>query len=208
MLRKEITFLKANEKEVTNETAALIGELSTFGEKNGNHLKFKEAGLSGDFRKLSAETKIKPEIIKGVSEKNVELLHDIVEVFMSFVTAPIFTDDFGMDHAPRQAWEKRVGLRNGDDCLSPAAKKYYHSNRLGFNRCFSVVKLMSDVTKMILDPEWHACFQKLEEKIPLEFLEKDENNNFKYDGLDDPEKIKVVEKLSTVVRDEIFLLKA
>lgn len=209
MSEKENKFFEPNKEKVTDETAALMGELIFLGGKTGNNLKFREAGLNGDLSELIKTTKIKTDIAKGLSEKDVGLMKSTIGILTSFIMAPIFTDDFGLDHESRVKWEKEVGLReNGvKGRVSDSAKKYYHSNSLGFNRCSSVAKLISDLVKNAADPELKIDLQELV-KIPSEFLEKDENNNIQYHGLNDEEKIRVVRELKSVARDVALFLKA
>ncbi|MFA6995286.1 MAG: hypothetical protein WC249_02640 [Patescibacteria group bacterium] len=194
--------------KVDDETAAAMGELIFLGQKTGNNLKFREAGLNADLSELIKTTKIKTGIAKDLSEKDLELMKSTVGILISFIMAPIFTDDFGLDHESRIEWEKKAGLRNNgaNGQISDSAKKYYHADSLGFNRCSSATKLISDLAKDISDPELKIDFQKLV-KIPPEFVEKDENNNIQYHGLDDEEKIRVVNELKSVARNVVFFLK-
>lgn len=206
---ENVSFVFSKER-VNDETAALMGELLFLGKTTDNNLKFQEAGVNGDLSKLIATTKIKEGIAKDLSENDLELMRGTVGILTSFIMAPIFTDDFGLDHEARQQWEKRVGLRknNGHGEVSDSAKTYYHANRLGFNRCSAVVGFLLGLEKNISDPELKASCQKLVRAIPPEFLEEDENKNCQYHGLEDAEKVKVVEQLSDVVREAIFFLKA
>lgn len=210
MFRGENLSFAFSKERVNDETAAVMGELLFLGKKTDNNLKFQEAGVNGDISKLIATTKIKEGIAKNLSENDLELMRGTVGILTSFVMAPIFTDDFGLDHEARQQWEKRAGLRknNGHGQVSDSAKTYYHANRLGFNRCSAVIGLISHLAENIVDQDLKVSFQELVATIPPEFLEKDENNNYQYHGLEDAEKVKVVERLSDVVREVIFFLKA
>jgi len=210
MFRENNLSFAFSKERVNEETAALMGELLFLGENTNNNLKFREVGLNSNFDKILETTKIKEGIAKDLSADNIELMRGAVGVLTSFVAAPIFTDDFDLDHGSRQKWEALVGLRknNGQGQVSDLAKDYYHANRLGFNRCSAVVGLISNLAENIVDQNLKTRFQELIKEIPLEFLEKDENNNYKYHGLAAAEKIRVVEKLSEVAREVIFFSKS
>lgn len=210
MFREQNLSFAFSKERVNDETASLMGELLFLGQNTNNNLKFREAGLNSDLGKLLETTKIKEGITKNLSANDVELMRGAVGILTSFVTAPMFTDNFGLDHQSRQQWETLVGLRknNGHGQISDAAKTYYHANRLGFNRCSAVVGLISHLAENIVDQDLKIRFQELIKEIPSEFLETDENNNYQYHGLEDAEKIRAVEKLSEVVREVIFFLKA
>lgn len=209
MFGREAISLEPKAERVSDETAAAMGELLFLGDKTANKLKFKEAGLNADLSTLLGTTKIREEVAKDLSENDLELIRGTVGILTSFVLAPIFTDDYGLDHESRQEWEKRAGLRqNGSNArVSDSAKAYYHSNRLGSNRCSSVASLIMGVSDHISNPDLKINLQELIKDIPREFLEKDENNNFAYHGLEDKDKIRVVEKLTAIAREVIFFLK-
>jgi len=210
MFRREGQFIEPQAELAASEAAALIGELSSVSDKTGNHLKFKEVGLNGDLNKLMETTNIRAEIAKDLSENDLELMRKVVGILTHFITSPIFTDKFGLDHASRQTWEKQSGLRENrsNSQISDSAKIYYHANRLGFNRCSAAIGLMLNIADNIINPDLKIRFQELTKNIPREFLEKDENDIFQYHNLEDADKIRVVEELSRIVKEAIFFLKA
>jgi hypothetical protein len=209
MRREEFIFEPDGKKEI-DETAVLINELVSLGGKTGNHLEFKEVGLSGDLSKLLETTIIKAGIAKDLSPDDLEELRNVVGVLTHFITSPIFTDSFGLNHKARGVWEKQSGLRENADNgkISDSAKAYYHANRLGFGRCSAAIGLISHLTDNIVSLDLKSHFQELIKNIPREFLEKDENDNSLYNSLEDAEKIRVVAELSGVVSEVIFFLKA
>ncbi len=182
-----------------NEQMAL--ELIAFGEKTGNKLDFKDYGKNFDYSKDKALLSVKKKALIGMDEEAQDLTKDSLAVFKAYFSGPIFIDEFHQDHTSRRKWETSL-----KESVSKESLDFYKKNRLGVNKCATVVGFLDIVLEMIQNEEMKKQLSKLQEVLPKELLEKQEEGYLKYHFLSDEEKLDVIKRLSSVAEKATGIL--
>ena len=180
-----------------------VAELISFGEKNGNKLNFKDFGADFDFIKDEdrLSIRVKKEALEDLDEKGQDLMKYFLAVFKSYVSGPIFTDEFHQDHTSRRKWEKTL-----EKSCSEGAKRFYNKNRLGINQCASVMGCLDLIQERVLNQNIKDELLRLRVEVPKELKEKQEDGLLKYYFLSDEEKIDVIKRLSNIAERAIAIL--
>ena len=175
-------------------------ELIAFAKKHENNiLEFWDFGLKEEV-KLEGNQKINEEVIKGLDEEKINTIKSCIRAFKFFLAGPIFTDSYHENHEARREWGKNYSSK-----ISTEEFNYYNANRLKLNRCFNVRGYLLTLINFITNSSVKNKLSDFYESIPSE-IKEDENDDIKYNLLSDNEKIKVVGKLTEVVKNLVSYL--
>jgi hypothetical protein len=146
-----------------------------------------------------------------------------LEVCKSYLSGPIFTDNFHEDHYKRREWEDFVeekikNLKTEENTDGDIYSKYYKKNRLGVNNYFGVISSLHLLLEELdTEPQLKEKLQRLSEKINEELKELIKINDgvleynllkdYKKDSPDGKEgKVELILKFSSLVKEAISTL--
>lgn len=199
-------FTLFNKIEKPEYNSEKVKALESFGLKYKNPIKIVEKGeYTG---------------VEEVKSKKVGSKEFFLENCKSYLSGPIFTDDFHEDHHNRRIWEDDV-----EEKIKKSKKekdiynKYYKKNRLGVNSYFQITNALDLLLLEDLDeePELREKMVELDKELntSVSFLIKKENDILVYntlkdhttDSLDGKEgKVEIIERFSDIVRKAISIL--
>ena len=172
-------------------------EIITLGMKTGNPFLFWDLGSS-----VEKELPKQRDRLQQMDTEEKEIFIQAFKILRIYISSPIFSDSFGVDHGSRREWEKN-NLGN----LSPGTLAYYESNRLGINNINSVLNGIF-LLEQFSDSKRKKALQEIYRNLPAVFREKNREGSSKYSYLPDIEKVEAVKLLSGRVEQALNVLQS
>jgi hypothetical protein len=197
---KENKFPESREQKKDDKKEKIIKELNSIAEKTGNKFNFIE---EGEGLELSVENVvIKKELLDKFNEEDKDTVEVSLKVFKYYLSGPLFTDSFGENNLARRDWQKKF-----EKIASEEVQKFYEKNRLTMNSATAPEGLLRFLKNQISDPSLKAKLSELEDQIPKEFSETNEQGKTVYNCLvDDKEKIKIMKSFGLLIHKVVSVL--
>jgi|GEM_PF-728726 len=184
---------KKKEKE---EELKLQQELISKGKEFGNHFEFVNPKLK--LSKFDLPKGINKDIFDlDANQETLEKINNRFQDIEKFLSAPIILDKFDSDHVARREWEDKYLSE-----LSPEAKEYYNSNRLGLNHANKIIpfwgslEIMNEDSELKMKEEYFNKLDGLMGLIPKSIYNLEP---LPYAALSIESKVRDIEELSLVI---------